>query len=227
MSYTVYKHTTPNNKVYIGITNRKKVEQRWGENGKGYSTQLFGRAIKKYGWENIKHEIIAQQLTREDACALEKVLIKIYKSNDYRYGYNKTSGGDGTCDFSHSNPHSDEWRKKVSIAKTGSHHSEQAKLKMRQAKLGKKLSPEHRESIRNASKTNKLHKLTAEEIEKGRKKRIKSVYQYDLNNNLINVYTTMTECAKALEICPAYVTKLCKTKKIFKNTYLIIGENNE
>lgn len=31
--YYVYKHTFPNNKVYIGITCRT-LEERWGKNGK-------------------------------------------------------------------------------------------------------------------------------------------------------------------------------------------------
>ena len=47
--YTVYKHTTPNGKVYIGMTGRDP-EDRW-RNGAGYGqTVPFARAIKKYGW---------------------------------------------------------------------------------------------------------------------------------------------------------------------------------
>ena len=42
--YTVYKHTSPSGKVYIGITG-KKVEERW-EYGYGYRKQVFGKAIK-------------------------------------------------------------------------------------------------------------------------------------------------------------------------------------
>ena len=55
MSYTVYKHTFPNNKVYIGITSQS-VSRRW-RNGEGYRNkqQLIYRAILKYGWDNIKH----------------------------------------------------------------------------------------------------------------------------------------------------------------------------
>ena len=50
-TYIVYKHTSPSNKVYIGITS-KDVRQRWC-NGFGYQTQLyFFRAIVKYGWIN-------------------------------------------------------------------------------------------------------------------------------------------------------------------------------
>ena len=49
MSYTVYKHTSPSGKVYIGITSIDVV-RRWA-NGKNYVNCIcFNRAIQKYGW---------------------------------------------------------------------------------------------------------------------------------------------------------------------------------
>lgn len=57
-------------------------------------------AIQKYGWENIEHIILKENLSFEDATDLEKVLIKKYKTNCRRYGnnygYNMTDGGEGT-----------------------------------------------------------------------------------------------------------------------------------
>ena len=98
-TYIVYKHTSPSNKVYIGITS-KDVRQRWC-NGFGYQTQLyFFRAIVKYGWINFKHEILFDGLTEEEACAIEVELIAKYKSNDARYGYNKDNGGFTGCKIS-------------------------------------------------------------------------------------------------------------------------------
>lgn len=91
--YTVYKHIFPNDKIYIGITcNSPKT--RWGNQGYGYKNQLVGRAIKKYGWDNIEHIIIRKELTKEEAKIAEKKLIKRYKSNNLNYGYNRTAGGD-------------------------------------------------------------------------------------------------------------------------------------
>lgn len=93
--YKVYKHTTPNGKVYIGIT--KQSFDRRTQNGKGYSTQrLFWRAIKKYGWNNIKHEIIEDNLTHDEACEREQYYIKIFHSNNPKYGYNISSGGESS-----------------------------------------------------------------------------------------------------------------------------------
>lgn len=92
-SYTVYMHTTPNGKRYIGIT-CNPINERWGKDGSGYKTQLFWRAIQKYGWNNIKHEILYTDLTREEAKATEIELIAKYKSDNPLYGYNQTKGGD-------------------------------------------------------------------------------------------------------------------------------------
>ena len=64
--YTLYRHVAPNGKMYVGITS-KKPEYRW-ENGNGYeANQHFTRAIKKYGWDNFKHEILLTNLSEEDA----------------------------------------------------------------------------------------------------------------------------------------------------------------
>ena len=91
--YCVYKHTTPNNKVYIGITSKNPLE-RWN-NGHGYaSNKHFTNAIMKYGWDNIQHEILFEGLTKEEACQKEIELIAFYKSNNCEFGYNRSSGGE-------------------------------------------------------------------------------------------------------------------------------------
>lgn len=96
LSYTVYKHIFPNRKVYIGVTSLD-VRDRWGKNGSGYRGQpLMENAIKKYGWDSIIHEIVAYNLTEEEASRLEQILIKEYNSTDIRFGYNIAHGGINT-----------------------------------------------------------------------------------------------------------------------------------
>lgn len=92
--YSVYIHTTPNNKKYVGITSLP-VNRRWC-GGEGYRFQtLFYRAIVKYGWDNITHEIVAEGLTREEAIDLEINLISHYNTTNPKFGYNQTAGGEG------------------------------------------------------------------------------------------------------------------------------------
>ena len=101
MKYMVYKHIFPNNKVYIGITTKTNPKERW-RGGSGYSNNdLMTKAIKKYGWENIKHEILYKNLTEEEAKQKEVELIKYYKSNNSKYGYNLSSGGESSKGYKH------------------------------------------------------------------------------------------------------------------------------
>ena len=92
-SFTLYVHIVPNGKLYIGIT-CKPTLKRWGSKGQGYKTQqLFWRAIEKYGWDNIQHIILMENLSEEVACECEKYLITKYQSYDSAYGYNVSKGG--------------------------------------------------------------------------------------------------------------------------------------
>lgn len=87
--FYVYIHTVPNGKIYIGQT--KDLLVRWN-NGEGYiNNRPFYKDIQIYGWNNIKHEIIAQYTDREEALKLEAVLIALLKSENPDYGYNQTS----------------------------------------------------------------------------------------------------------------------------------------
>ena len=74
--YTVYQHKNKiNGKVYIGIT-KQAPEERWN-NGKKYkSSPHFYAAIQKYGWDNFEHNILFQNLTKEEACQKEQKLIQ-------------------------------------------------------------------------------------------------------------------------------------------------------
>lgn len=92
MGYSVYKHTFPNGKVYIGITCQKP-EDRW-DKGKGYLGQpRMARAIVEYGWDNIEHKVLFDELTEEEAKQLEASLISEYNSNNIKYGYNVSASG--------------------------------------------------------------------------------------------------------------------------------------
>lgn len=91
--YTVYMHICPNKKKYIGIT-MQDVKRRWA-NGKGYKHQQhFYNAILKYGWDNIEHIVVAENLTRKEAGNLEQELIARHKTYNRVYGYNTSLGGE-------------------------------------------------------------------------------------------------------------------------------------
>lgn len=87
----VYKHTNQiNNKSYIGITCQKPI-YRWGHEGHNYQFQTkFYNAILKYGWNNFSHEILFENLTKQEALEKETELINTY--NTVKEGYNEISG---------------------------------------------------------------------------------------------------------------------------------------
>jgi group I intron endonuclease len=165
MPYSVYKHTAPNGKVYIGIT-RKRPEKRW-LNGKGYPNNYhFSNAIMFYGWANIKHDILLSGLTKAEAQEAEIKFIALYESMNPDKGYNLTRGGDGNwghvpsseakrktsqtlSEFYRNNPHhsrgirlSDEHRCKVSQALKGIRRTEATRRNMSRAQRGRNITPE-------------------------------------------------------------------------------------
>lgn len=94
----VYTYTNKHNgKKYCGITCRG-LRVRSGPNGKNYTdsnpNSNFANAIRKYGWDAFESEILYSDLTREEACKKEQLVIRQLQLLDDRYGYNITSGGD-------------------------------------------------------------------------------------------------------------------------------------
>lgn len=147
--YTVYKHTTPSGKVYVGITKRKP-EKRW-DNGNGYKeNEHFYRAILKYGWENIEHEIICQApMSAAQAGAVEKSFIALYDSTNPNKGYNHSIGGEYGFSGMH---HSAEARKKMSESHKGRIPWNKGKKVQISPNKGKHLSAETRRKLSEAHK---------------------------------------------------------------------------
>ena len=144
--YTVYKHTSPSGKVYIGITKRK-AEYRW-LNGNGYKNhQHFYNAIQKYGWENITHEILFTGLTKQQAEEEEKRLICEYNATNRRYGYNKTYGGEFGA------KHTSETKEKISKKLIAYFSNEEHRKAASERMLGKKPPEKTRQKMSESHKS--------------------------------------------------------------------------
>ena len=157
-NYCVYVHTNKvNGKKYVGQTCQKP-EKRWNS-GKGYKDNVyFTNAIQKYGWNNFDHEVIAFNLTKEEADNFEILLIKTINSTNPNIGYNLQYGGShgqpseisrinikNAAQKSHQDP---EWKRKQSESHIGlqtgekngmygKKHNKESKQKQREASLGK------------------------------------------------------------------------------------------
>ena len=178
-NYCVYKHTSPNNKVYIGITSMNP-KQRWA-NGKGYKTQMFYCAIEKYGWENFKHDILFENLTKNEAEQKERELIAYYKSNHKDYGYNIDNGGNSFGSHSEATKqkfsqnmigdnrnkgriHTEESKRHMSEAHMGKNLTDEAKRKLSEFHTGKKYTNEVIEHIKLAARKSKSYPVKCIEL---------------------------------------------------------------
>lgn len=169
--WTVYVHISPSNKYYVGITSQKYINTRW-RNGKGYiKNQYFYRAIQKYGWNNFQHEIVANNLTKEEACNFEKILINKLNSNDYHYGYNISSGGEsGSAGlYGEKNPNyghywTNEQKKRMSEKRKGSCTGD------KNPNYGKPLSDE----VKLKLKISRANQIITEETKKKMSTRLKN-----------------------------------------------------
>jgi len=156
--YTVYQHIFPNGKRYIGVT-RNSVEKRWGYKGYNYKSQVVGRAIEKYGWDNIEHDVFAVCETKEQAERIERWLVKYYDTTNPMCGYNVLPGGDVAV-----NDATPEMRYKLGNGNRGRKHTEEEKAKISDGCkrafnrpesngcIGKKASEETKAKMREAHK---------------------------------------------------------------------------
>ena len=212
----MYRHVCPNGKIYVGITSMIPT-YRWA-NGNGYSdNKHFYNAILKYGWDNIKHEILYSGLTKEEACQKEIELIAEYKSNNPDFGYNKSLGGDVP---------SEEMKQQLRELNLGKHHSEETRKKMSESRKGKPHSKEHSQKISNAlqgrhlSETAKLHLSESKKgcvpWNKGKhydSSKAKTVCQYDMNRNLLREYRSTYEAAKTNNLSQGNICACCGGKR--------------
>ena len=195
MGYTVYKHTSPSGKVYIGITKRKP-EYRWNK-GKGYRKDqlLFYRAIKKYGWDNFTHEILYTGLSEKDAKNIEISLIRQYKS--LGMSYNITDGGDGGRGLHNK-------RKKM---------SDETKLKMSKSRKG--LLAGNKNPMYGRHETAPAYGRFGKEHPASKK-----VYQYDLLGNFIKEWDCLSDAQRHLNIRVTHITACCNGRQKTAGGYI-------
>lgn len=197
----IYKFTNIiNGKVYIGQTSKTLDERIKGHLSKvkGGSTTHIHNAIRKYGWNNFRAEIIDDTADCEDELdRLEKYYIAQYDS--INVGYNLAPGGEDNCmdsdkvkqkhDFIMRTP---EVRSKIS-----------ASMKKRIAEHG--ISEEHRKHVSeglrrfydSGKRPNYKHPqhLSPEHYKALNDAKNKSVYCVDLDGNVVAEFKRVKDAA--------------------------------
>lgn len=167
----IYKTTNLiNGKIYIGqhrVANENDNDDYLG------SGKLIRRAVKLYGKDNFKKEIIAYCNSLDELNQLEEEYIKMYNSTNHTIGYNISKGGGFMKCVGENNPfygkhHTDAVKKKLSECRKnnvgpnlGRQWSDEYKQKMSLAKLGKSNGCEGREfSLESKIKMSNTKKAT-------------------------------------------------------------------
>ena len=190
--WTVYRHTSPSGKVYIGITSHSDVNKRW-RYGSAYKTSLlFNKAIQKYGWKNIKHEVLFTSLSEHRAKRLEIALIRHYKG--LGISYNITDGGDGPlgCSWTPSS----ELKTKWSLQRTGRVITQEWRNNISKAMKGKQ--PSRKVALKGAVIAKALNSIP--------------VLQLTLQGEVIAAYSSITEAAQVVGTGKSEISKCCKGK---------------
>ena len=109
-------HTDMFTQGYIGISSN--VKQRWESHSKNSSNLHIGRAVKKYGWDNLIKQVV---LIADKAYCLA-VETKLRPAN--QIGWNVVGGGGNPpSSLGKTFIRSEEYCKKQSAAKTGHRHT--------------------------------------------------------------------------------------------------------
>lgn len=237
--FTVYLHISPSWKYYVGITSAKNVENRWGKNGNGYKTQYFKRAIDKYGWDKFIHIIVRNNLNKEDATNLEKLLIEQLKSNESTYGYNISNGGEATFLGFH---HTEENKSK--IAQRFAEEVDQYNLNGELIKSWKSMRDVERELNISASSIAKCCKgiyktskgfvwrynkeaFTKFDLKKySQKSRMLKVKQYNKDGVLLKIWDGISIAAKELNLGTSTISRCCKGQRKSYGGYVWRYEND-
>ena len=190
MGYTVYKHTLKSDgRAYIGQT--YDINMRWRFNGCEYKdSPHFWNAIKKYGWDAFEHEILADNLTKEEADRLEDYYITLFQSMDSKKGFNLKGGGS-------KGRHSEATRKKIS-----------EKAKLRTMPCGDK-SPMY-----GKHHSEKTRKLFSEQRKGDKHPRCKKVVQIDLaTGEVVNIFPYIRKASETTGINGSLICACCKGKR--------------
>lgn len=209
-SYTLYRHVAPNGKVYIGITCRD-AEERWNR-GNGYrGNRHFWNAIRKYGWSNISHEILATGLSKEKAESLERALIEEYQCADPSKGYNLDLGGSSVGRAS------EETKKKISEASKALWQDPVYRQKVSASLKGRAFSQEHivrlREKATGRKKTSEERALISKKVRGKNKGRTNPHARAVINLDTGEEFGCICEAAERYGVSHSAISMACSGKR--------------
>ena len=108
-----------------------------------FSNKEFHAAIMKYGWKNIKSEVIYTGLSQEEAEHKEIALIAFYGAKSPEFGYNKARGGKSNSGCKHT----PETKAQIAASLRGVKHTPERVENQRKAQITLWQTPGYREKM--------------------------------------------------------------------------------
>ena len=163
----------------------------------------LGLAVKKYGIENFEFSILIICFD-SDRFFYEKEYIKKYNSYGEN-GYNMTYGGEGGGFIG--KKHTEETKKIIKEKTSGVNNPLFGKKRTSEEikKISEKLKGKNNPNIsKKISESLKEYYKTVNTL-----KTAKKVEQYDLNNNLLHTYYSISEASRIINISHSTISRAC------------------
>jgi group I intron endonuclease len=197
-----------NQKLYVGQTAKDLSTRFKGHCKESKRTdkpqRFICKALQKYGFESFEIRPIdivkceTPEQLRQELDIKEIHFIKIYDTMNRKVGYNLTSGGGGSL----GHVVSEDVRKRTSNTMKGVKKSEETKKRMSKAQQGRTLTEEAKEKIR------------ASRLKGKDNPRSKMVAQYSIDDELIAIYESMSDAARAVGSFHSIISNCCRGVKI-------------
>jgi group I intron endonuclease len=165
MPYVYLIENRNNSKKYVGIT-KHSIEERFAghksESRVNQSRRLY-QAMNKHGVESFTCVLI-EECGDENVFERERYWIAFYKSNQYQFGYNMTTGGEGCVDRELSEDTIKKLR--ISVSKhRKSLSSEERKSLTNEANKAKRgfVESEKSRALKSKAQKNRFSKMTDEQ----------------------------------------------------------------
>ena len=164
--YSIYVHTTPDGKKYVGSTSQEPNKRYIGGSNYRNNTRFYN-AIKFFGWNNIQHQVIETVEDKETALKREEYYTLLWRTNEPEFGYNIYVG----------NIKDEETKKKHSEKMKGIKKSEETKKRISEKMKGIKKSEETKKRI--SEKVNEYYKKNEfpEDVKKKISESLKEFYK--------------------------------------------------
>jgi group I intron endonuclease len=215
IKYTIYKLIDPiSNEIrYIGLTFndlKQRLKSHYSENSKSHKSNWV-KSLKLNGLKPIIESIEENILSYNEVCEREIYWIDKFKSEGHPLT-NTDSGGNKNKKMS------DETKKKMSESQIERYKnyklilSEETKKELSIKAKERFSKEEERDKLRISNKRYEDSKTEEQKLNDILIQDCKSVYQYDIDMNLINIYPSINNASKINNLSHGNISKCCKNK---------------